>query len=364
MTQTGTVFDQGWDGDPEYEPMPERRRGPRRWLLALLGIALVLLLAGGGVAAWGLGQINPGSPGAEVPVTIPLGSSTQRIAAILDDKGVIGNATLFRYYARVKGAGGYQAGDYTFRRGQSFDDVLAVLAGGPQVVVDRLTIPEGLTLRQIAERVGRLPGRSAGRFLEVARSGTVRSRFQPPGSNNLEGLLFPETYDLDPKDDETAILTRMVQGFEAVAAEVGLDQAPAKVGLTPYQAVIVASMVEEESKIEEERPKVARVIYNRIERGETLGIDATLRYGLNRPTEPLRKSDLASDNPYNTRKLKGLPPTPIAAPSRSSLLATLNPVPGPWLFYVLIEKDGRHAFATTAAEFARYKAEAKAKGLL
>ncbi len=346
------------------EPMPERGGGFPRWAKALLTLAVLGLLLAATVGFWVTKQVRGSSGGAEVAVEVPLGSSTQRIAAILDDKGVIDNARLFRVYLQVRGAGPFQAGAYTFRKDQGYADVVKALEKGPELEFDRLTIPEGYTLQQIAARVGRLPNRSADRFLELARSGTVRSQFQPADSTNLEGLLLAETYDFDPDDDELAILQRMVQAFDAAAVEVGLEQSQAKVGLSPYEVVIVASMVEEESKIDAERPKVAQVIYNRLQKGWPLGIDATIRYALNRPTEPLRKSDLANDNPYNTRLRKGLIPTPIAAPSRSALAASLAPQPGPWMYYVLIEKDGRHAFAVTDAEFARYKAEAKAKGLL
>ncbi|HEX2038532.1 MAG TPA: endolytic transglycosylase MltG [Acidimicrobiales bacterium] len=346
------------------EPMPEPRGGFPRWAKVLLALAVVGLLLAGAVGFWATSHVRGTSGGEEVAVEVPMGSSTQRIAAILDDKGVIENSRLFRLYVQVRGAGPFQAGAYTFREKQGYGEVVKILEKGPELVFERVTFPEGLTLEQIAARVGRLPGRSAERFLELARSGTVRSAFQPPDSTNLEGLLLAETYDFEPKDDELAILTRMVESFDAAARELALDQAPQKVGLSPYEAVIVASMVEEESKIDEERPKVAQVIYNRLQKGWPLGIDATIRYALNRPTEPLRKSDLANDNPYNTRLRKGLIPTPIAAPSRSALQAALVPEPGPWMYYVLIERDGRHAFAVTDAEFARYKAEAKAKGLL
>jgi UPF0755 protein len=338
--------------------------GGHRWLRALLAVFVIGLLLMGACGFWVTKQVRGTSGGNEVAVEVPLGSSTQRIAAILDDKGVIDNARLFRVYLQVTGGGPFQAGAYTFREKQGFRSVVKTLEKGPEIVSHRLTVPEGLTLPEIAQRVGRLPDRSAERFLELARSDVVRSQFQPADSTNLEGLLLPETYDFDPDDDEQAILTRMVQAFDAAAVEVGLDRAEATVGLSPYEAVIVASMVEEESKIDDERPKVARVIYNRLEKGWPLGIDATIRYALNRPTQPLRKSDLAQENPYNTRLHQGLIPTPIAAPSRSSLQATLAPEPGPWMYYVLIDPSGRHAFATTDAEFARYKAEAKAKGLL
>lgn len=360
----GGVYDDE-DDFAEYEPMPPARPGARRLVVVLVTLAIAGLVAAAATFAWASQQIDPGSPGEAVEVEIPAGSSTQRIGAILDERGVITNATVFRYWARYKDVGTFQAGTYTFRLHDSFESVIATLEKGPALPeVTRITIPEGFNLKQIATRVGKLPGRSADRFLEVAASGEVRSAFQPPGVTSMEGLLFPETYDIDPDtDDERAIAERMIKGLEAVAAELDLVGGAGRLGRTPYEIITIASMIEAESKIESERGMVAQVIYNRLKRGETLGIDATLRYGLNRPTQPLRQSDLATDSPYNTRKRKGLPPTPISMPGRSALQAALNPTPGPWIFYVLADADGRHAFSTTAAEFARDKAQCKAKGL-
>jgi UPF0755 protein len=208
-------------------------------------------------------------------------------------------------------------------------------------------------LPQIAERVGKLPGRSGDRFLELAKSGTITSSLLPQGSTNLEGLLLPETYNLEPKDDEEAILRRMVESFEKTARDLGIDQAQSKVGISPYQAIVVASLIERETRFDEERPRVASVIYNRLKRGQLLQVDATVIYALGRTGERNIRvlfKDLEVNSPYNTYKVKGLPPTPIAAPGRASIEAALNPDTTPFLFYVVTETDGRHSFATTSAE--------------
>ena len=351
-----------------YEPMPERRRRRGRTVVAVLGVlVLVVLLAAGAGALWVRGQVDPaGEPGEEVTVAIPRGASTQRIAAILDQEGVVGSARVFRLYVRVKGAGPFQAGSYTLRRGASFGDVVAALEKGPNLVFQRLTVPEGLTLQQVAERVGHLPGRSAERFLEVARGGAVRSRYQPEGSTNLEGLLFPETYNFEPKEDERAILERMVTTFDTAAAEVGLDRVGEGGLVTPYQAVVVASMVEREARVPEERGMIARVIYNRLRQGMPLQVDATVIYALGRTGEKglwVLNKDLEVDSPYNTYRVSGLPPTPIASPGRAALEAAVDPVEGQWLYYVVVDADGRHAFATTLAEHNRNIALAQSRGV-
>jgi UPF0755 protein len=128
--------------------------------------------------------------------------------------------------------------------------------------------------------------------------------------------------------------------------------------------VIIASMIEREARVPEERPMIARVVYNRLRDGMTLGIDATVIYALGRHTDVLTRSDLEIDSPYNTRRFAGLPPTPIASPGRESLEAALNPAPGDWLYYVIADEDGRHTFTENYRDFERAVAEARSKGLL
>jgi UPF0755 protein len=164
--------------------------------------------------------------------------------------------------------------------------------------------------------------------------------------------MLPETYNVEPDDDESEILARMVGDFDKLATDLGYADAATKVGISPYEALVVASLVERETRIDDERAKVAQVIYNRLRRGMRLQIDATVVYALGRSGTDTRVllKDLEIDSPYNTYRNAGLPPTPIAAPGAESLRAALNPEAGPWLFYVVTEADGRHSFAVTGAE--------------
>ena len=340
-----------------YEPFPEPSRGGHWGLKILAALVLLSLLAVAGLVVSYQRQADPpGPPGEEVKVTIPEGSSSRKIAQILADEGVISSAWTFsRVYLRLNGAGDWQAGEYAFRKDQSFGEAAQVLDKGPQLTFERLTVPEGLTLPQIAEQIGKLPGRSAERFLEVARSGQVRSRLQPPGSTNLEGLLLPDTYFVEPKDDERALLERMVKSFDDTATQLGYTDGSGPAGLSPYQLVTLASLVERETRFDDERGKVARVMYNRLERNQLLQVDATVIYALGKSADRnvrVLLKDLEVDSPYNTYKVAGLPPTPIAAPGKESLAAALDPEDGPWLFYVVTEPDGHHSFATTNAEHA------------
>lgn len=339
--------------------------GRRRWPLIVFGVLLVIVAVGAISAAWLKSQINPsGPPGDEIRVTIADGQSTDAIGELLEQRGVISSATIFSYYARFTGADTIKAGDFRFHHNEDMGAVIKTLERGPEVREDRLTIPEGLTLAEIADKVGTLPGRSADRFLAAAKGGTIRSQFQPAGSTNLEGLILPETYFVDRDDDESAILDRMVKAFDEHANKIGLPAAAAGNGLTPYEVVIVASMVEREARVDEDRPLIARVIYNRLEKGIPLGIDATTQYALGGRKENLTKSDLQIDSPYNTRDRKGLPPGPIASPGPKSLEASLDPPASAFIYYVLADKNGKHAFATNGADFDKFVAAARAKGLL
>ncbi|MDQ1373418.1 MAG: hypothetical protein QOJ09_756 [Actinomycetota bacterium] len=369
MTSTDIYDDEGYDegSGHHYDDEPPRRSRLGRAVL----VAVILALLAGGLGAVAIQRKidPPGAPGAAVAVTIPKGSSTSRIAAILDGKGVISSATVFRYYLKMKGEAPFEAGIYRLQRNEDFDSVIAQLRRGGEVAYTRLTVPEGKTLKQTADLVGKLPGRSGSKFLQLAASGQVHSEYQPAGSANLEGLLFPDTYNIGAKDDELAIIKRMSAEFETRAGAAFTGSPNAKLNVTPYQALVVASLVETESKVDIDRAKIAQVIYNRLARGMPLQIDATVLYAREATGAPRRPggrvlfSDLKLNSPYNTYVVKGLPPTPIAGFGAASLDAALHPQPGPWLYYVKTETDGRHAFATTLAEHNRNIADAKRRGI-
>jgi len=338
-----------------------RLRPRGKVVLALAGLAGVVALVGG---VWLARQLDPPGPaGAKLRIAVQPGTSVAGIADILEREGVLTSSRVFRLYLKVKGAESFQAGEYELRRRMAMGAALTALQDGPEVAFSKLIIPEGLTLTEMAEVIGRLPGRSGERFLELARSGTIRSRWQPSSVATLEGLLFPDTYLVTDKEDEAAIIRRLVDRFDAVAGEVGLGEGPRPAGLDPYQTIVAASLVETEGKVADDRPLIASVIENRLERGMKLQIDATVLYALGRHKSRVLFKDLEVDSPYNTYKIDGLPPTPIGAPGRASLEAMLHPADEDYIYYVLIDDNGRHAFAETAAEFERLKAESRAKGV-
>ena len=334
-----------------------------RLLRIALAAATAFLIALGAAFVWYQRQVNPpGKPGQLISVTIPQGAAEGTIAAILDEKGVISSARVFKLYLRLNSAD-LKAGTYSFRTNSSMGEVVDALDVGPKQLFHRLTIPEGYTLKQIAEAVGKLPGKSEEAFLEVAESGRVRSNFQPPNVKTLEGLLFPDTYFIEDKDTEEVILTRMVEKFDDVASEEGLSAGAE--GRSAYETLTVASLVESEGKVAKDRPKIAQVIFNRLRAGMLLQIDATVIYarGGRRPDGRVLFRDLEIQSPYNTYRNKGLPPTPISAVGRAALRSTLNPEDGPWLFYVKFQSDGTHKFSVTLAEHNAAIRDAKRRGV-
>ena len=356
--------------DYENEGVWVRLRSP--WpLAARLALVLVALFGvlGGAVFLaynWVSNQIDPpGPPGEEITVAIPQGASTNDISRQLADEGVVQNALVTRFAWR--GDGPYQAGDYQFNLNMSLSEAEAVLAAGPLVLPGKsVTLPEGLWLTDIAARLrDALPEFNQAELNAALYSGSIRSGFQPEGNINLEGLLFPDTYQVgeDDFEDEAGLVARMAEQFDAVATELGYADALSRTGLTPYEVVIVASMVEEEARVPQDRAKIARVIYNRLAQDMRLEIDATVLYAIQRHTAELTVDDLATDSPYNTRLYKGLPPTPIATPGRAALEAALNPEEGDWLFYVLADADGSHFFTDDYDEFLNQVNRSRADGL-
>lgn len=355
----------------DYVLLPKEGPGGRRTIRRLLAVVLVLGLIGAGGLVWATSKISPSGPqGAPVDrLNVPAGSSTGAIARLLADRKVISGPTVFGYYARLKGAGGWKAGDYIgFRENSSFDQAIAVLDKGPVPPRARIVrVGEGKRLTDaLAQIAAQVPGMSVSRLLEALNSGKVTSRYLPEGSTNFEGLLFPDTYEFADDATPEKILQTMATKMEDVLDELGYEKAESRMGRSPYELVTVGSLIEKEAgSPPEERGKISRVVENRLDDGEPLGIDAAVLYGLGRGGGGLTKKDLAADTPYNTRKRTGLPPTPIALVGRDSLAAAIDPTPGPWKYYVLVAKDPpRHFFTGSYQEFLRAKDKAQADGVL
>jgi UPF0755 protein len=360
-----------WTQPAHRQPRRGRRDGLRRRhpvLWTMLVVAAVVVAVAIGAVVWAKGQINPGGHrGPDVAVVIPAGASTSSIGSILAHAGVIHGASLFSLYVRLKGDGPLYPGAYTMAKNSSYDSAIGSLESGPKLVTERLVIPEGYTIRQVADAVGALPALhlSAARFLVAADSGEVRSPYEPPHVDNLEGLLFPATYQVRQGESEIDVLEQMVGAFDDHATALGLPAAAARLHMTPYQVATVASIVEREAKLPADRGPVASVVYNRLREGMPLGADSTQTYylRLTHPTVIPTPSQLDEPSPYNTRLNTGLPPTPIANAGLASLEAADNPPTTTYLYFVEINPDGQLGFASTSAGFAALQVQCQAAHL-
>lgn len=384
-----------FEDDPGAEPLVDPRydADDRNWvryrtswggflrIIALVVLVLVVVVtARNRVYAWIDDQVDAGGDhGEEVAFTIETGAAVNDVATKLAEAGIINNATVFRYWLRCDVPNGgeititgflgcdtevqFQAGDYTMFENMTYQEVVDVLAEGPYVPeVFTIRIPEGLTFAQTFDRL-----------LEendLFDEEELRAAFQDPElfseylrAENAaffphEGLIFPAFYDVTEADiaNERLMVERMTSEMDARIDRLleeagGLPPEAVELGLDEYDLVIIASLIEEEAKVPEDRPMISRVIWNRLRDGEPLGIDASVCFGAGISCQDITQADLDNtDNRWNTRRLAGLPPTPIASPGEASLDAAINPEPGDWLFYVLTDEDGSHSFAVTLAE--------------
>jgi UPF0755 protein len=357
------------DTAPANRPGPaHRRRAPK--IIGVLVIALVVVLLTVAVA-FGAAKIRshfqsapdytgPGSGRAVVQVKS--GESAYTLAPRLAQLGVVKSAAAFRKEAAGNSkASGLQPGFYQLHQHMSAAAALTLLLDPKARLRGHVTIPEGSTENQTLALIAKNSEVPLADLKQAA--GNPRALGLPSYAKGLEGFLFPATYDIEPGTSAVQVLTMMVQRFQESAAASRLVARSQALGLTPYQVVTAASLIERESRLQEEYPKVARVVYNRLKKNMTLGIDASILYGLGRTSGVLHKSELAKDTPYNTRLHTGLPPTPIASPGDAALEAALQPATGDWLYYVLANKDGHQLFTASYQEFLRQVAKSKAEGI-
>jgi UPF0755 protein len=333
-----------------------RRRSLRGRLLPLLALAILAVVV---VGALVLFQPFGSAEGARVQVTISSGSSAREIGDLLADAGVVNSALLFSVRATLSGKrDSLRSGSFTLRRDMSYGNAIAALSkqdvSSKPPTVD-VTIPEGRSRREIVA-IARAAGLH-GSYLEASkrfRGALNPFRYDaPPGTRALEGFLFPATYELKAGAPARDLVERQLTAFRENFARVDLRRARRK-NLTGYDVLIIASMVEREAKLARERPLIAAVIYNRLKDGIPLGIDATTRYALNKPSGALTTSELEMDSPYNTRKRAGLPPTPIGNPGLSSLRAAAAPAKVGYRYFVVKPGTcGEHAFSNTMEQFQR-----------
>jgi UPF0755 protein len=275
------------------------------------------------------------------------GSSFAQVARQLAREGVIGNVLAFRALAHVRGEEtAVRAGEYRFRSHQTPSEILRSLVSGGAQVAAWVTVPEGFTARQIAERLSSSGIGPQDDFEHAFLHDSIS--VDGARTRGLEGFLYPSTYLIpigaSPQQVEEEMTTEF---FTKLPADAQDDLRALKVSLE--EAVVVASMVEREAKSDSDRPLIAGVIYNRLHLGMPLEVDATIEYALPAHKSQLSFADLRVDSPFNSYTHAGLPPTPIANPGTPSLEAALRPAKIGFLYYVYCGK-GRHVFANTLAE--------------
>lgn len=368
---------------PQYDPIPPRRPF---WVGPL--IAIVLLTVGAyatvQVGTWAGETVRPEAdpviqPGLPVTVEIPAGSTARNIGTLLEDAGVIESSVEFVDEVAVQQlTSALKAGTYELITGMGIDAVLDELVRGPAGgATFRLTVIEGLWIDEIMRSLSRQTEFTEEELSAALIEGRVTSTLMPDSMSgdrlvDWEGLLFPDTYEFFADAKPETIVGTMVSTMEdRVAAvdwsrleELGfVDDPETSSNEAIYDALIVASLIEAEAKLDEDRPLISSVIYNRLEIGQGLNIDAGLVYAKGERGPPLA-ADRQIDSLYNTYLYAGLVPTPIGAIRRASLEAAADPAETPYFYYVLVDPDGRHGFSETLEEHNAKVAKAREEGVI
>lgn len=332
-------------------------RGTFQRIVLGLMVLLVLLMVPAAFAGWSWWKLQrpyKGYPESERQVTIAPGTSVTGILQTLQKEGIIADANMARFYlVYVMGDPALQAGDYSFRGPLSTPQVLEKLSHG-QVVTESVTLIEGLTLEEIADRLEQAGLGEREVFLDLMRSPELIADLDPEAPD-LEGYLFPETYSFARHTDEQTVVATLVKTFR----QRWEKQVRPLLGASPLhslrETVTLASIVEKEARVPSERPLIAGVYANRVRQGIGLRADPTVIYALKRLGRwngNIRRSDLQLDSPYNTYRYAGLPPGPICSPGLASLQAAADPADVPYIYFVS-RNDGTHVFATTLQEHNR-----------
>ena len=332
--------------------------------LAVLAVGGFLVYDQGKQLISGLGETPDytGKGVAPITVTIPTGATLDEIGGVLKQADVIKSVQAWdSAVASEERATSIQPGRYLMRTQMPAIDALRLLInpGGSRVRA-QFTIPEGLRLTQ--------QGDALVKGTKIKKSAYQKALKKPKtiglpsyAKGRPEGFLFPDTYELTADATATSTLKQMVDQYKAVTGDIGLTAAAKKLGRSPYEVLIVASIIEREVNQDQYRAKVAQVLYNRLDKKMPLGLDSTVIYAENLSTNTTTPKDRASTSKYNTYTHKGLPPGPISAPGKAALEAAANPEPGKWLYFTTVDFDsGETKFAETDAEFQQIVAQFQA----
>ena len=334
-----------------------RRRGGRAIAIVFLLVAVFLVVAVAGVALYGRAQLEaPASDHNTTKVlTVHQDESVDDVINELAQDGLIKSKWWFSWFARFKGLGNIPAGDYKLDTGMGASAIIARLQALPEISRTRVILTEGMTAEQMAARVAKANiGITADQYMNEVQHGAFSEPFLDgrPSGASLEGFLFPDTYEVAQGTSAHALVQIQLDDYATKAAP--LTASASGTGLSAYQTLVLASIVEREAQTADDRPKVAGVLINRLKSGMMLQVDATVAYGLNKVgTEP-SAAELKQDTPYNTYLHTGLPPTPISNPGVASIQAAVSPASVPYIYYVS-DGCGVNHYATTEAQFEQIK---------
>ena len=322
----------------------------------LVAAAVIAVLCGAGWFGWSAYPLS--SSGSQIAIRVSPGESVAQVATSLQEAGVLRSALAFRVDTMIFGAPLIRDGYYVIHKNASHGEIRRVLSSTPNAHV--VTVFAGATIRQISRQMETVKSQG---FASAWRSLALTTPDTSFGSSNHEGLLGTGAYIIGDEELPKTLLSRMQQRFVRQFAALGLRPESRVHGLSAYQFVTAASIVEKEGYYPKNMPKVARVILNRLARGGGLQMDATVLYFLDKDGVTVTPSMLQIRTPYNTYLSPGLTPTPIAQVGRDALEAMLHPPVGSWLYFVVVDKSGTEAFAVTYAEHLRNIELARSRGL-
>ncbi len=352
-------------------PRKGHRRTRRKALIAVL-LSLIVLGGIGAATTIGINRIYDrltegtadfsGPPGEEKVVQVTQGSSIRAIGRMLAEAGVVRTEGAFVAAARDDSrAATLRPGFYRLNLNMPADLALAKMLDPSSRILARVAIPEGRTVEETISKLAKDSGLAKSAFTKALADGKALG-LPAWAKGNAEGFLFPATYDVEPDATAESVLKQMVQRFNQALTDTDLVARSAVVGRTPLEVLTIASLIEKEARLAVDQPKVARVIYNRLEKNMKLQLDSTVHYAVGgTDVVTTTAAQRATDSPYNTYLYAGLPPGPIASPGEAAIEAALAPAEGEWLYFVAVNPDtGETKYGVTAAEHARNVEEFRA----
>jgi len=358
---------------PGSVPRAQLHRRPRRKkrrkvapILAILVIVALIavswVLIKGVSSRFAVADYSGSGPGL-TSIQIHPGDGADDVGNTLFKAGVVKSVRAFLNAAKASGqSSSIQPGVYQVHTRSSGKIAMAAILDPANKLQTKVTIPEGFTAKQVIAALSKQTKLSVAELTAAANK--IGNLGLPDGMSAkvAEGFLFPATYDFEPGMSPDAVIQTLTANFTSEYQSIGFANGAKALHITPYQALIVASLVESEAKFPQDRPKIARVIYNRLSQNIPIGIDAANRYGVALTGKDPNTTTFEENSPYNVRKHTGLPPTPISNPGEASLKSAIAPAQGDWIYYVVSDAAGHHLFTDNEAQWQAAVEQCRANG--